>query len=484
MKTERTRPLGRFISIGVFLSGHHVDEFETLPRWLAYRYALAGLALCVPVTMTFTGVRQFCLMSGSDPGWWPMVAASVVFVVDFLLVATLGGPSSGAMMLAILRIALALSMSFWIAKPYVSLAYSSQISSEARRARNAEKQTQFDRYDKALEQVAGRSKVLNEHFQQQHQHLSEELKRIANDKELIVQRIIELDRSAEKETLQGQDGRKSGQGEAYNYIIRLQNEKKAELSKLESQEQAIRLQQENLAQSSHQEVEKATADPVLVNLRAATKEAVLQAQNAEMPSITEASDIIDNWVFSGSWLRKLGWLSIHLVLTIIDLLPLIIKLRLPKVQLQRVAQINEERLAAEAEEARKQAPAFAANLVGFRHEASLQHEKIMHFKLMMDELIQLSAHLILRIRQAGVSVLALFGKLSRRHPYAGEAIEQEWIEASRPLRNITNRLLERFERDFVNFVPPVQNNQGGSAAAPGDGKQPIIPMENKPGYDQ
>lgn len=459
MNTAPPRPLGRLFRLGIFLSGHHVDEFDTLPRWLAYRYALTGLALCVPVTMTYLGVRQFCLLGGEDPGWSPAIAAGVVFIVDFLLVAAVGSLGRGAMILAIARTILALSMSFWIAKPYVSLAYSSQIASEDRKARNTEKQTLLDQWNKALEQVAGRSKILNDHFQQQHQHLSEELKRIAKDKELIVGRIMELDRSAEKETLQGQDGRKRGQGEAYNYIIKLQNEKKAELSELESQEQAVRTQQQSVALASQQEVEKAAADPVLMTVRAATKDAVIEVQDSSAPSITEASDIIDTWVFQGSWSRKLGWLLIHAGLVVIDLLPLIAKLTIPKEQLRRVAQISDERLAAEAEEARKQAPGFAASLVAFRHEASLQREKAMHFKLMADELIQLSAHLILRIRQAEVYILAPFAKLSRRHPFAGKAIEEEWIEASRPLRNITSRLLERFERDFVSLVPPVSNDQ-------------------------
>ena len=429
------------------LSGHHPAEFYRLHESVAWRFAAVGLSVMVPPLIAFVGIWATCevfvkggaLVKALGGGFF-------VLMLDFILVAALSGSRNGkaSWVLVVYRSAVAIGLGWFIARAPILMIYQSSIDGLNRKDRwEDQKKVTADREALRKDSMAAHL-PLAEHYKSSGTLLEEQLKAVIASKGPVNARIIELDDNRRKEDLQGLDGSKPGEGPLLKKRVGYLNEMKANLAKIEEEEVRIQTELAGLAKAHEEQLRKLTDDPAFKKLGEAASKQIGEVQDSR-PGWSEREDLLMKWVMADPWKRLPGLVAIHIVLLLLDVLPLLTMLFVPKDELEAARRARLAVMKAEAEWTEKLAAEGAEDLVRERNTHDLLLERIPIFKETADLRWDITHYQILREAQEVAAIRPVWFKHRFGTTESTPEREAEWEKASEPLRRVKDKNLRDFD---------------------------------------
>jgi hypothetical protein len=372
-----------------------------------------------------------------------------ILLLDFVLVATLGGGSGGKRrwVLVTYRSLVALGIGWFIARPAILLTYGQAIDGLNRKSRWEEIRKTTEERDALRQNSNAAHQPLAQHYAARQKLLEDELRTVIASKAPVVERIAQLDREHQDEDLKGLDGRKPGPGHYWETRGKYLKEENAKLEKIEAEQKRIETELAAVATSSEEQFVKANDDPAIKTLDEAASKQINEVKDS-VAGWADREDLMMKWVFADPMKRLPGFIIIHGVLLLLDLLPLLTMLFVPRSELDMIRRIHEARLSAEVESAEKVAKEGVEETMQERLTRDRLRESTATLQEISDLRFNYAGHQTLRYLQAVSSLRPVFFKLRFATTKPSPEQEDAWVEASKPLR----RAMERNLQDFDNLV--------------------------------
>ncbi len=375
--------------------------------------------------------------------------ALFILLLDFILVAALGGSRSGraGSLLALYRTLLALSIGWFIARPAILVIYGGAIDGLNRSTRWEEILRTTEQREALKQKTLTAQQPLAAHYADRRKQLEEQIKALAPLKQRMNLEIIESEKGAEEEHLRGRNGRKPGPGDYWEIERKYLKEKQDKLAKLEAEESRLLDELSKLAESQEGQFQKTNDDPAFRGLGDAAAKQIAELKN-HVPGWSEREDLLLEWVMQRPLKRLPGFLAIHGVLLLLDLLPLLTLLLVSRTELEKARQIRNAQLNAEAECAERVAREGAEETILERITRDRFRERSATHKEIGDLRLEFATHQILRKEQAEATARPTFFKL--RFSTTKPTPEQQlaWKNEAEPLR----QAMEKNLRDFENLM--------------------------------
>lgn len=432
------------------LSGHHPSDFERLAPSVSWQFAACGLSVLVPPLIAFFGVLLATHVFQIGGGLGLAIAfALFILLLDFILVAALGGSRSGraGWFLAAYRTLLALSIGWFIARPAILVVYGGAIDGLNRSTRWEEILRATEQREALKQQAIAAQQPMAAHYADRRKQLEEQIKALAPLKQRMNLEIIESENRVEEEHLRGRDGRKPGPGDFWGIQRTYLEEKQDKLAKLEAEESRLLDELSKLAELQEGQFQKANDDPTFQGLGDAAAKQIADLKN-HVPGWSEREDLLLEWVMKRPLKRLPGFFAIHGVLLLLDLLPLLTMLLVSRTELEKARQIRNAQLNAEAECAERVAEEGAEDTILERIARDRFRERSATLKEIGDLRLEFATHQILRKEQAEATVRPAFFKLRFNTKNPTPAQELVWETEVEPLR----QAMEKNLRDFENLM--------------------------------
>jgi len=441
------RRFGNLTGCLLRLSGHHPAEFYRLHESVAWRFAAVGLSVLVPPLIAFAGIWATCEVFETGGSFAKALGGGLfVLMLDFILVAALSGSRNGkaSWVLVVYRSAVAIGLGWFIARAPILMIYQSSIDDLNRKDRwEAQKQVTAE-WEALRKDSMAAHLPLAEHYDSRRKLLEEQLKIVIASKGPVNARIIELDIDRQKEDLDGLDGTKPGKGEQYLKRLGYLNEEKEKLAKIEGEEVRIQTELAGLAKAHEDQLQKLNNDPAFKKLGETASKQISDVQESR-PGWSEREDLLMKWVMADPIKRLPGLIAIHIVLLLLDVLPLLTMLFVPKDELEAARRARAAVTKAEAEWTEKLAEEGAEDLVRERNTHDLLLQRIPIFKETADLRWDITHYQILREAQEVAAIRPVWFKHRFGTTESTPEREAEWVKASEPLRKVKEKNLREFD---------------------------------------
>ncbi len=448
------RPFGTVTGWLLRLSGHHPAEFERLDASVAWRSAAWWRAVLVPPLIAFAGIWATCEAFERGGALTKALGGGLfVLLLDFILVAALSGSRSGkaSWVLVGYRSAVAIGLGWFIARAPILMIYQSSIDGLNRKDRWEEIRRTTEERETLRKDSLAAQLPLAEHYEGRRKLVEDQLLTMTASKGPVNARIIELDILRQKEDLDGLDGTKPGRGDQYAKRLGYLNEEKEKLARIEKEEGRLQTELTELAKAHEEQLAKLGNDPIFKKLGDAASQQIGEAQ-ASRPGWSEREDLLWKWVLDDPVKRLPGLAIIHALLLLLDVLPLLTMLFVPRDELEAARRARVAQAKAEADCMERMAPERADNLVRERMVRDELRERIPTLKEIADERQEFAMYQILRKEQVVAAGKPAFFKLrygaTKPPPEQAGEWEAAWEEAAEPLR----QAMEKNLRDFDNLV--------------------------------
>jgi hypothetical protein len=441
------RPFGRLTAALLRLSGHHPCEFEELDPSVAWRFAAVGLSVLVPPLIAFTGIWASCEVFEVGGGLGKAFAGGLfILLLDFILVAALsgGGSAKGTWLLVVYRSAVAIGLGWFIGRAPILLIYQSSIDGLNRENQWSEIRTTMEEREQIRKDSMAAHLPLAEHYASRRKLLEEELKAVIGSKDPVMKEIIRKERQVEDEHLRGREGRVPGKGSYYEETKKYLEQEKSRLERIEKEEKRIQDALATLAADQDEQLRKLNDDPAFKKLGEAASNQIGAAQDAR-PGWSEREDLLLEWVKADPAKRMPGLVAIHALLLLLDVLPLLTMLFVPKAEVEAARRAKLAEARAEADCAEKLAGERAECVVRERNTNALLQKRIPVFKETADLRLDYAEHQILRRLQKEAAMRPVFFRLRFGTKSPTPEQEAEWEAAAEPLRHAVEQNLRDFD---------------------------------------
>jgi Domain of unknown function (DUF4407) len=440
-------PFGFLTRCLLRLSGHHPSDFDRLAPSITWQFAACGLSVLVPPIIAFFGVLLAARVFQIGGGLGLAIAfALFILMLDFILVAALGRSRGGhaGWVLAAYRALLALTIGWFIARPAILVVYGGAIDDLNRSNRWQQILRATEQREALKRNAIAAQQPLATHYAERRKQLEEQVKSVVSLKQQINAEIVTSEKAIKEEDLFGRDGRKPGRGEVWKGETEYLKENKDKLTKLQGEQARLMDELATLAASQEAQFDKAHDDPVFQGLGEAATKQITELKN-HIPGWSEREDLLLQWVMQRPLKRLPGFLAIHGVLLLLDLLPLLTLLLVSRTELEKARQIRNAKLQAEAECAERVAREGAEETLLERLARDQFRERSATQKEISDLRLDFATHQILRQEQAEATVRPVFLKLRFKTTKPTPEQQLAWETAAEPLRQAVKKNLGDFD---------------------------------------
>lgn len=434
-------------------SGAHPEEMASLGAGAHLRHAVAGAMMFVPAGMAFAGVNMWVMQFSPDAPvtrmLWSLAGAVLVFLVDLGAVTALSGLKGKSVAFAIVpRVAFALTLGFFVAKPFVIIIYSDEI---ARMQRDKKRDEVFDVANRAHEErerFAAQNLPVLEHFKTVKADLLRRIEALTPRRAQVQSRYDEFHSKYVKEVSEGiTDGpnkRPDGEGKYAKFFKGEMDKVRAELDGLNREEEALKTEQARLAQDEETAVNRAINDPKFAETNKAFDTLMNESRTSQAVSIERQLDLIREYVDAGGSSRWWGYILWHVLFILADTVPILTKLMMRKRDYQMLLELSENRIEADVTAESAHALEFAERKARARHESEMRRMELQFLMGDIDMMYQGAAHTVLRGLQVEMETRRAYGDILGRSPKTDEPAGTDWNQAMAPLRRVQERVLDTF----------------------------------------
>lgn len=441
---------GRLTRILVCCGGVHPADLEGLGQGAYFRHAVCGTMLFVASGMAYFGlltwVSQFAGIGLLSGHFIAAIGALIVFALDWGIVSSLSHASGGrGWFFALLRVTLAVTLGWFIAKPYLVVIYKGEIEQMQRDKKEEKILALTSKANAQREQVAGQTTPVLEHYKQMGDMLQKKTDELVERRKERQKAFVELDAKRIHEN-EGLNGRPKGQGDFYNFYNTESAKVQKELEQLDKEERALEQERGDLTMEKQKVINKALSDPHVETAAKALDGIMEETSQAKADSLGRQLDLLHEYIAAGGNDRKWDYWLFHLLLILLDTAPVMTKLFMYRQDFKLAAGLREHRLEVKLQAERTHAPAFAERTATARHMRELRDEMLAGLVTDADHIYQVTAHIILRGQQVRLEVERAF-LANRRASLFGKAVKAEELEkALAPLDRVQQDLEDRLHR--------------------------------------
>lgn len=440
---------GRLVRFLVFCAGAHPADLARLSPGRHAAHAVAGMLIFVPAAMAFLGIRMWLAEFLPDQtvaqSAWALAGATLVFMVDLGCVWAIGGLRGRSIVTGVLpRVALAVLIGFFLAKPFLVVIYKDEIAAMQREKKKAEVFGVVEKMQEQRQQVAEQHQPVIARFREAKVEVQRRVDALQPRRREVQGRHDELHRSYVTEVTQGQNGRPDGEGKYAKFIKQELDKVRAELDTIDAEERAMKAELEQLAKDEEETVSRVFDDPKFSETQTAFDTLMREAHQSGAASIGRQLDLVREYVAVGDRSRKLEYWFWHLLFWCLDTIPITMKLAMRRWDVAMLQEKAEQRLEAEVAAEVEDIGMFAKEKAQALRESELR--RLWIGSLIEDiELLYLGAsHTVLRGLQYEINLRETYSAMMKRMPEESVGRESDWNRALAPLRRVQEQVLHKF----------------------------------------